>query len=53
MEYVKAAEDLTGDLGEPFAPLPESLMGPLIGPSATQLSGISAESKGFESVALR
>jgi hypothetical protein len=26
MGYVKQAEDLTGDLGEPFAALPESLI---------------------------
>ena len=27
MGYVKQTEDLTGDLGVPFAPLPESLTG--------------------------
>ena len=31
--YVKLAEDLGGKVGTPFGPLPEELLGPLIGPS--------------------
>ena len=47
MGYVKQAEDLTGDLGVPFGPLPASLTGvnPLSGPSlAGQVVGQSAVS---------
>lgn len=44
MGYVKEAEDLTGDLGTPFGPLPEPLvqgfrgLGPVSGFGSTELN---------------
>lgn len=60
MGYVKQAEDLTGDLGTPFAPLPDDLVkgvtptverggfGPGFGPKPTHLRETLEREKGFE-----
>ena len=55
MGYVKLAEDMTGELGVPFGPLPASLVDgesrptvPPVGPKRRQPVEILAESKGFE-----
>ena len=55
MGYMKLAEDMTGELGAPFGPLPQGLVdgvrpsgGQPTGQRRVQPLGILAESKGFE-----